>query len=103
METGSSIQPTGRRIFANPHRAGTQSYWLGSLLRAHVKPALVKAGICTQRRASQNREADFGGRFRTKARHTDSPIAHWTLTDPDSKQGFRVSSLDRLAYQVALV
>jgi hypothetical protein len=44
--------------------------------------------------ASQNREADFGGRSRSKTRHADNPIAYWTLMDPDSKQGFRVSSLE---------
>jgi integrase len=32
-------------IFASPHRAGIQPYWPGSLYRAHLKPALLKAGI----------------------------------------------------------
>jgi hypothetical protein len=45
MEAGSSIQPTGRLDFASPHRAGIQPYWPGSLYRAHLKPALLKAGI----------------------------------------------------------
>ena len=35
----------GDWIFASPHRAGIQPYWPGSLFRAHVKPALMKAGI----------------------------------------------------------
>src|SRR5215813_2702393 len=34
------------------------------------------------------------GRSRSKARHADNPIAYWTLMDPDSKGGFRVSSLE---------
>jgi len=32
-------------IFASPHRAGIQPYWPGSLYRAHLKPALLRAGI----------------------------------------------------------
>lgn len=32
-------------IFASPHKAGIQPYWPGSLYRAHLKPALLKAGI----------------------------------------------------------
>jgi integrase len=32
-------------IFASPHKAGLQPFWPGSLFRAHVKPALLKAGI----------------------------------------------------------
>jgi site-specific recombinase XerD len=32
-------------IFASPHKAGIQPYWPGSLFRAHIKPALLKAGI----------------------------------------------------------
>lgn len=32
-------------IFASPHKKGIQPYWPGSLFRAHVKPALRKAGI----------------------------------------------------------
>ena len=39
-------------------------------------------------------EMDFGRRSRSKARHADNPIAYWTLMDPDSKRGFRVSSLE---------
>jgi integrase len=35
----------GDWIFASPHKAGIQPYWPGSLFRAHVKPALLKAGI----------------------------------------------------------
>jgi integrase len=35
----------GDWIFASPHRAGIQPYWPGSLYRAHLKPALLKAGI----------------------------------------------------------
>jgi len=35
----------GDWIFASPHKAGIQPYWPGSLFRAHVKPALRKAGI----------------------------------------------------------
>lgn len=35
----------GDWIFASPHKAGIQPYWPGSLYRAHVKPALLKAGI----------------------------------------------------------
>lgn len=32
-------------IFASPHKKGIQPYWPGSLYRAHLKPALLKAGI----------------------------------------------------------
>jgi hypothetical protein len=32
------------------------------------------------RRSSQNREADFGGCSRNKARHAHNPIAYWTWT-----------------------
>jgi hypothetical protein len=49
---------------------------------------------CETRRANQNREANFGRRSRIEARHADDPVAYWTLMDPDSKQGFRVSSLE---------
>jgi len=35
----------GDWIFASPHKVGIQPYWPGSLYRAHVKPALVKASI----------------------------------------------------------
>lgn len=35
----------GDWIFASPHKRGLQPYWPGSLFRAHMKPALVKAGI----------------------------------------------------------
>lgn len=35
-------------IFASPHKAGIQPYWPGSLFRAHVKPALLKAGISSK-------------------------------------------------------
>jgi integrase len=35
----------GDWIFASPHKAGIQPYWPGSLYRAHLKPALLKAGI----------------------------------------------------------
>ena len=35
----------GDWIFASPHKNGLQPYWAGSLFRAHIKPALVKAGI----------------------------------------------------------
>ena len=39
-------------------------------------------------------KADHGGSFRIKSDHADTPITDWTLTDPDSKPGIRVSSLD---------
>jgi integrase len=32
-------------VFASPHKRGLQPFWPGSLFRAHIKPALVKAGI----------------------------------------------------------
>jgi integrase len=32
-------------VFASRQKKGSQPYWLGSLYRAHVKPALDKAGI----------------------------------------------------------
>ena len=32
-------------IFASPHKKGIQPYWPGSLYRAHLKPALLNAGI----------------------------------------------------------
>ena len=35
-------------IFASPHRAGIQPYWPGSLYRAHLKPALLKAAFLFQ-------------------------------------------------------
>jgi integrase len=35
----------GDWIFASPHKKGIQPYWPGSLYRAHLKPALLKAGI----------------------------------------------------------
>lgn len=38
-------QRPGDWIFASPHKAGIQPYWPGSLFRAHIKPALLKAGI----------------------------------------------------------
>ena len=40
-----SYQRPGDWIFASPHKAGIQPYWPGSLFRAHIKPALLKAGI----------------------------------------------------------
>ena len=38
-------QRPGDWIFASPHKAGIQPYWPGSLFRADIKPALLKAGI----------------------------------------------------------
>jgi integrase len=35
----------GDWIFASPHKAGIQPCWPGSLYRAHLKLALLKAGI----------------------------------------------------------
>lgn len=35
----------GDWIFASPHKKGIQPYWPGSLYRAHLKPALLKAAI----------------------------------------------------------
>jgi integrase len=35
----------GDWIFASPHKAGIQPYWPGSLFRAHIKPALLRADI----------------------------------------------------------
>src|SRR5262249_14842794 len=45
METGSSIQPTWRLDFRESAPSGNPTHWPGSLFRAHVKPALMKAGI----------------------------------------------------------
>jgi integrase len=42
---GTPYNKAGDWIFASPHKAGIQPYWPGSLFRAHIKPALVKAGI----------------------------------------------------------
>ena len=66
-------------------------------VQSHSRYLHASGHASETRRASQDREADFGGRSRSKARHADNPIAYWTLMDPDSKQGFRISALESLA------
>jgi hypothetical protein len=63
-------------------------------LQSHSRHLHASRHACETRRASQNREADFGRRSRSKARYTNTPITTWTLMDPDSKGPMFVSLLD---------
>ena len=63
-------------------------------IQSHSRYLHASGYASETQRASQNRKADFGGRSRGKARDADNPIAYWTLMDPDSKRGFRISSLE---------
>jgi len=134
----SKLRTTNREIGFSRVRTKRESnhIGLGRSTGAHLKPALLRAGISakvgwhtlrhsfgtlmkangedlktiqellrhatfkvtadtyTQAVTLVKREADFGGRSRSKARHADNPVAYWTLMDSDSKPGIRVSSLE---------
>src|SRR5258708_19490703 len=63
-------------------------------VQSHSRYVYASGHASETRTSCQNREADFDGRSRSKARHADNPIPYWTLTDPDSKRGVRISSLE---------
>ena len=59
-----------------------------------ISPTYTQAVTPVKRDAQAKIAKLLDGRSRSKARHADNPIAYWTLMDPDSKRGFRVSSLE---------